>query len=289
MYFQDVILILLKYWADQGCVIQQPYGTEVGAGTSNPATFLRSLGPEPWNVAYVEPSRRPTDGRYGENPFRLQHYYQLQVIMKPSPDDIIDLYLRSLESLGIDLRNHDVRFVEDDWQAPTLGASGLGWEVWIDGMEITQFTYFQQMGGLEARPVSAEITYGLERITMYLQDIDNVFGLQWNEAVKYGEIHQLWEVEWSRYNFDYADVELLGKLFSSYEGEARRLIDLKLVLPGYDYVLKCSHIFNLLDARGALSVTERTRYIDRVRNQAREVAKAYVSQREEMGFPLLKK
>ncbi len=288
MTFQEVILSLQDFWACQGCVIQQPYGIEVGAGTFNPATFLRVLGPEPWNVAYVEPSRRPTDGRYGENPNRLQHYYQYQVIMKPSPLHIQEIYLKSLESLGVDLKAHDVRFVEDDWESPTLGAWGLGWEVWLDGMEITQFTYFQQAGGIDLKPVSVELTYGLERITMYLQGVDSVFDLVWTGTTTYGDIHHHGEVEFSRYNFDEADVSMLFSLFAHYEKESTRLSEKGLVLPSYDYCLKCSHVFNLLDARGAISVTERTGFIGRVRNLARLCAEGYLKQREEMGFPLLR-
>ncbi len=289
MTFQEVILALDKFWADRGCVIQQPYDLEVGAGTFNPATFLRVLGPEPWKVAYVEPSRRPTDGRYGENPNRLQHYYQYQVILKPSPPDSQELYLESLKHLGIDPLDHDVRFVEDDWESPTLGASGLGWEVWLDGMEITQFTYFQQVGGIQLHPVSVELTYGIERIAMYLQGVDSVFDLRWNDTVTYGDVHHKGEVEWSYYNFEEADVDMLFKLFDMYEAESIRMNEKGLVLPSYDYCLKCSHVFNLLDARGAISVTERTQYIARVRHLARLVAHAYVKQREEMGHPLMNK
>ncbi len=286
MTFQEVILRLERYWAELGCLIAQPYDIEVGAGTMNPHTFLRCLGPEPWFVAYVEPSRRPTDGRYGENPNRLQHYYQYQVILKPSPRDVIDLYIGSLKALGIDPLEHDVRFVEDDWESPTLGAWGLGWEVWLDGMEITQFTYFQQAGGIDCRPVSAEITYGLERIAMYLQGVDSVFDLVWVDGVTYGDVHHRGEVEGSVYNFEEADVAMLFDLFDRFEAEARRLVDEGLVLPAYDYTLKCSHTFNLLDARGAISVTERTRFIGRVRDLARRVAEAYVEQRKAMGWPL---
>jgi glycyl-tRNA synthetase alpha chain len=289
MYFQDVVLNLQKFWADYGCIIQQPYDIEVGAGTMNPATFLRVLGPEPFNVAYVEPSRRPTDGRYGENPNRLQHYYQFQVILKPSPLNIQDVYLDSLKFLGIEPLEHDIRFVEDDWESPTLGAWGLGWEVWLDGMEITQFTYFQQAGGIDLHPVSGEITYGIERISMYLQNVDNVYDLQWNKDLKYGDIHHAGEVECSKYNFDEADIGMLFKLFEMYEKESLRLIEKGLVLPSYDYCLKCSHTFNMLDARNAISVTERTGYIGRIRNLAKLCAEKYVLQREEMGFPLLKK
>ncbi len=289
MNFQDLIMALQKFWAERGCVLQQPYDLEVGAGTFHPATFLRVLGPEPWRAAYVEPSRRPTDGRYGENPNRLQHYYQFQVIIKPSPLDIQEIYLESLKSLGIEPLEHDIRFVEDDWESPTLGAWGLGWEVWLDGMEITQFTYFQQAGGIDLRPVSVEITYGVERIAMYLQGIDNVFELEWTKGIKYGDIHHRAEVEYSFYNFEEADVPMLFNLFAQYEKESLRLIEKKLVLPAYDYCLKCSHTFNLLEARGAISVTERTNYIARVRHLARLTAEAYLQQREAMGFPLLKR
>ena len=288
MNFQDVILSLQRFWARQGCILVQPYDMEVGAGTFHPTTLLRALGPEPWNVAYVQPSRRPTDGRYGENPNRLQHYYQFQVIMKPSPADVQKQYLGSLRALGVDLLEHDIRFVEDDWESPTLGASGLGWEVWLDGMEITQFTYFQMAGSFELHPVSVEITYGLERITMYLQGIDNVYDLKWNADITYGDVHHQQEVEQSTYNFEKADVDALFKLFKTYETEAKRIIQESLVLPAYEYCLKCSHTFNLLDARGAISVTERTGYIARIRNLARACAEAYVKQREEMGYPLIK-
>lgn len=289
MYFQDVILNLQNFWAKNGCIIYQPYDIEVGAGTFNPATFLRCLGPEPWNVAYVEPSRRPTDGRYGENPNRLQHYYQFQVILKPSPDNIQDLYLESLKQLGIDPLEHDIRFVEDDWESPTLGAWGLGWEVWLDGMEITQFTYFQQAGGIDLKPVSGEITYGLERITMYLQGVESVFDLKWNENVTYGDVYHRNEVEFSKFNFEEADVDMNFKLFEMYEKECMRLVEKELVLPAYDFCLKCSHTFNLLDARNAISVTERTGYIARVRNLAKLCAEGYLRSREAMGFPLLHK
>jgi glycyl-tRNA synthetase alpha chain len=286
--FQDLILSLQNYWAQKGCVIQQPYDIEKGAGTFNPATFLRSLGPEPWNAAYVEPSRRPTDGRYGENPNRLQHYYQFQVILKPSPLDIQDLYLDSLKSFGVDPAAHDIRFVEDDWESPTLGAWGLGWEVWLDGMEITQFTYFQQVGGIDLKPVSGEITYGCERIAMYLQGVDNVYDLEWVDGIKYGDIHHQTEVEFSAYNFEEADVDMLFKLFDMYEQESIQLAEKELVFPAYDFVLKASHAFNLLDARGAISVTERAHYIGRVRNLSRRCAQVYVVQREKLGFPLLR-
>jgi len=289
MNFQELILALQNFWAKQNCVLQQPYDLEVGAGTFNPATFLRVLGPEPWNVAYVEPSRRPTDGRYGDNPNRLQHYYQFQVIMKPSPRDIQDIYLKSLATLGINSQDHDIRFVEDDWESPTLGAWGLGWEVWLDGMEITQFTYFQQAGGIDLKPISVEITYGLERIAMYLQGKDNVYDIEWATGIHYRDIHHQSEVEFSCYNFEEADIEMLFKLFDMYEQESLRMSKRGLILPAYDYCLKCSHTFNLLDARKAISVTERVGYIGRVRNLARLCAEGYVKQREEMGYPLLKK
>ena len=287
MNFQELIMALEKYWADNGCLIQQPYDLEVGAGTFNPATLLRTLGPEPWSVAYVEPSRRPTDGRYGENPNRLGHYYQYQVIIKPSPIDIQDMYLRSLKALGLDPLDHDIRFVEDDWESPTLGASGLGWEVWLDGMEITQFTYFQQAGSIRLDPISVEITYGLERISMYLQEKENVFDLMWNDRLTYGDVHKKGEWELSVYNFETADVDMLVKMFDMQERESIKLSEKGLVLPAYDYCLKCSHTFNILDARGAISVTERTHYIDRIRNLARLAAKNYLVQREEMGYPLI--
>jgi glycyl-tRNA synthetase alpha chain len=290
--FQDLIFRLQTYWNSRGCVIEQPYDMEVGAGTFHPATFLRAIGPEPWYAAYVQPSRRPTDGRYGENPNRLQHYYQLQVLLKPSPDDIQDLYLDSLRHLGIDTLVHDVRFVEDNWESPTLGAWGLGWEVWLNGMEISQFTYFQQVGGLDCRPVSGEITYGLERIAMYLQNKDSVFDLVWCAApsgpVTYGDIYHQNEVEQSKYNFDTADSKSLFNWFDTCEHECRRLLGEDLPLPAYEQMLKCSHTFNLLDARRAISVTERQRYILRVRTLARAVAEAYYNKREALGFPLLK-
>ena len=288
MNFQDMILALNKYWGDAGCIIQQPYDMEKGAGTMNPATFLKSLGPEPWNTAYVEPCRRPTDGRYGENPNRFQHYYQYQVIMKPSPDNIQELYLGSLEALGIDLNQHDVRFVEDNWESPTMGAWGLGWEVWLDGMEITQFTYFQQCGGIDCKPIPVEITYGLERIAMYIQEVDSGFDINWLDGITYRDLFHQNEVDFSTYNFEHANIDMLFKLFDMYEEEANRLIPEKLVLPAYDYALKCSHAFNLLDARGAISVTERTSYITRIRNLSKSCAKAYVEQREALGYPLLK-
>jgi len=289
MTFQELLMTLERFWAERGCVIQQPYDIEVGAGTFNPATLLRVLGPEPWNVAYVEPSRRPTDGRYGENPNRLQHYYQYQVILKPSPKNIQELYLDSLRTLGLDPLDHDIRFVEDDWESPTLGAWGLGWEVWLDGMEITQFTYFQQAGSIDLNPVSVELTYGPERIAMYIQGVASVYDLEWTKGVKYGDIHHRGEVEHSIYNFEQADVDMLFKLFDMYEAEASRIIGQNLVLPAYDYCLKCSHTFNLLNARGAISVAERSSLIGRVRQLARLCAEGYLKQREEMGFPLLKK
>lgn len=289
MYFQDVIMKLEKFWASKGCVVQQPYDMEVGAGTFHPATLLRVLGPEPWAVAYVQPSRRPTDGRYGENPNRLGHYYQYQVIIKPSPLDIQEIYLDSLRELGIDPLDHDIRFVEDDWESPTLGAAGLGWEVWLDGMEITQFTYFQQAGGLRLDPISVEITYGLERIAMYIQEKENVFDLMWNENITYGDVHKKGEWEFSVYNFELADIDMLLKLFDMYERESIRLSEKGLVLPAYDYCLKCSHVFNILDARGAISVNERAHYIDRIRNLAKLASQNYLRQREDMGFPLLRK
>jgi len=287
MTFQKLIKTLENFWARHRCILQQPYDIEVGAGTFHPDTLLRVLGPEPWRVAYVEPSRRPSDGRYGENPNRLQRYYQYQVILKPSPLDVQEIYLRSLKALGIDLPAHDIRFVEDDWESPTLGASGLGWEVWLDGMEITQFTYFQQAASVELDPVSVEITYGLERIAMYLQGVDNVFALRWNDSISYEDLHHQAEVEHSTYNFEKADVKMLLALFDMYEAECRRVVEDSLVLPAYEYCLKCSHAFNLLDARGAISVTERTGYIARVRNLARACGEAYLEQRREMGFPLL--
>lgn len=289
MYFQDLMLKLLNFWGEKGCIIAEPYDVEKGAGTMSPHTFLRALGPEPWKVVYVEPSRRPADARYGENPNRVYQHHQLQVILKPSPDDIQDLYLDSLRAIGIDPLKHDIRFVEDNWEAPTLGAWGLGWEVWLDGMEITQFTYFQQVGGINCDLESGEITYGLERIAMYLQDVDNVFDIKWNKDFTYGDIFKKAEYEHSVYSFEKADIEVLKGLFNTYENEARKTIDEGLVIPGYDYVLKCSHTFNVLDARGAISVSERTTYIGRVRNLARSIANLYIEQRAEMGFPLLKK
>jgi glycyl-tRNA synthetase alpha chain len=289
--FQELILRLQQYWAEQGCVLLQPYDMEVGAGTFHPATFLRAIGPEPWSAAYVQPSRRPTDGRYGENPNRLQHYYQFQVVLKPSPINIQELYIGSLHMLGLDTSIHDVRFVEDNWESPTLGAWGLGWEIWLNGMEVTQFTYFQQVGGLECSPVSGEITYGLERIAMYLQGVSSVYDLVWSDGpmgkVTYGDVFHQNEVEMSEYNFDHADVDSLFTNFDNYERESARMIEAGLPLPAYELVLKASHTFNLLDARKAISVTERQRFILRVRTLARAVAQAYYDRRESLGFPML--
>lgn len=287
MNLQEMISKLTQYWAQQGCAVLEPYDVEKGAGTMNPNTFLRALGPEPWKAVYVEPSRRPADGRYGENPNRLYQHHQLQILLKPAPEDIQDLYLKSLEVIGIHPREHDIRFVEDNWESPTLGAWGVGWEVWLDGMEITQFTYFQQVGGLSLSPESGEVTMGLERIAMYIQGVDNVFDLQWNDQLKYGDIFRQQEYENSKYSFETADVELLRTLFEQYEREARAQIENHLIYPAYDYVLKCSHTFNVLDARGAIAVSERNHYIARVRDMAREVAKEYVQCREEMNFPLM--
>ena len=291
--FQDIILKLQTFWGQQGCALLQPYDMEVGAGTFHTATFLRAIGPEPWKAAYVQPSRRPKDGRYGENPNRLQHYYQYQVVLKPSPDNIQALYLDSLRALGIDPARHDIRFVEDDWESPTLGAWGLGWEVWLNGMEVTQFTYFQEVGSLTCRPVLGEITYGLERLAMYLQGVENVFDLVWSRSddltITYGDVFHQNEVEQSKYNFEHSNVPWLLEQFTRYEGEAKRLMDLGLPLPGYEQVMKCSHTFNLLDARGAISVTERAAYIGRVRALSRQVAQAYHDSREALGFPMLKK
>ena len=288
--FQGLILALQNYWAEQGCVVLQPYDMEMGAGTFHTATFLRALGPETWNAAYVQPSRRPKDGRYGENPNRLQHYYQFQVVLKPNPDNIQQLYLDSLKAIGIDTLTHDIRFVEDNWESPTLGAWGLGWEVWLNGMEVTQFTYCQQVGGVECYPVTGEITYGLERLAMYLQGVDSVYDLVWTKGqfgtVTYGDVFHQNEVEQSTYNFEYAPVEKLFELFDFYESEANRLIEAKLSLPAYEQVVKASHTFNLLDARGAISVTERQRYILRVRTLARAIAQSYVQARAELGFPM---
>ncbi len=287
MYFQDIIGKLNNLWASYGCFIAQPYDIEKGAGTMNPHTFFRVLGPEPWAVAYVEPSRRPTDGRYGQNPNRLQHYFQYQVIMKPSPDNIQEIYLQSLAELGIVIKDHDIRFVEDNWESPSLGAWGVGWEVWLDGMEVTQFTYFQQAGGIDLKPNSIEITYGLERLAMYLQGCDSVYDIMWNKTLKYGDIYMRNEIEQSGYNFEHADVSMLFELFSQYEEEANKMIELKLPLPAYDYILKSSHTFNLLDARGVISVTDRNGYISKIRLMARKVAGLYIEQREEANFPLL--
>lgn len=286
--FQSVIATLNQFWGDRGCLIVQPYDTEKGAGTKSPHTFLRALGPEPWSVAYVEPCRRPADGRYGENPNRVQHYYQYQVLIKPSPENIQDIYLDSLKALGIKPEDHDIRFVEDNWEDAAVGAWGVGWEVWLDGMEVTQFTYFQQCGGLDCRPVSIEITYGLERLTMYLQEVDSIFNIRWNDELTYGDVHLQGEIENSAYNFEASDPETLFTLFGVYEREAGRLMSQGLVLPAYDQVLKCSHTFNLLDARGVISVAERTRYIGRVRSLARQVAQLYLEQRQKLGFPLLR-
>ena len=285
MYFQELILRLQAYWSDQGCVILQPYDMEVGAGTFHTATFLTAVGPEPLNAAYVQPSRRPTDGRYGENPNRLQHYFQFQVVLKPSPDNFQELYLGSLESLGIKFTKDDVRFVEDNWESPTLGAWGLGWEIWLNGMEISQFTYFQQVGGLDCRPVTGEITYGLERIALYIQGVDSVFDLKWNENFSYGDIYHQNEVEQSAYNFKHANVDVLRPQFDNCEAACTQLLAEKLPLPAYEQVLKASHTFNLLDARGAISVTERARYIGRVRNLSKGVAQSYFEAREALGFP----
>jgi glycyl-tRNA synthetase alpha chain len=286
--FQEMLLRLERFWSDYGCALVQPYSSEVGAGTFNPATFFRVLGPEPWKAAYVEPSRRPKDGRYGQNPNRLQMFYQYQVVLKPSPADVLDVYLESLRHIGIDLERHDVRFVEDDWESPTLGAWGLGWEVWLDGQEITQFTYFQQSGGFDLEPITAEITYGIERIACYLQGVDRIMDLKWSRDVRWDELFLKGEVEWSTFNFEQSNPDLLFDQFEKMEKEAERLLSAGLVLPGYDYVIKSSHLFNLLEARGAISVTERVGYIARVRKLARRAAAAYLKQREEMGFPLLR-
>ncbi len=284
--FQQIILTLQSYWDAQGCALLQPYDMEVGAGTSHTATFLRAIGPEPWKAAYVQPSRRPKDGRYGENPNRLQHYYQYQVVMKPAPANILDLYLGSLTALGFDLQQNDIRFVEDDWENPTLGAWGLGWEVWLNGMEVTQFTYFQQVGGIDCKPVTGEITYGLERLAMYLQGVDNVYNLQWTADMTYGDVYKQNEVEQSTYNFEHSDTDFLFAAFSAHEKQAKHLIDVPLALPAYEQVLKAAHTFNLLDARGAISVTERAAYMGRIRNLARGVAQCYYESRERLGFPM---
>ncbi|WP_296556759.1 glycine--tRNA ligase subunit alpha [Pigmentiphaga sp.] len=290
--FQQIILRLQEYWSQQGCALLQSYDMEVGAGTSHTATFLRALGPEPWRAAYVQPSRRPKDGRYGENPNRLQHYYQYQVVLKPSPPNILDLYIGSLQALGIDPQEHDIRFVEDDWENPTLGAWGLGWEVWLNGMEVTQFTYFQQVGGIDCKPIMGEITYGLERLAMYLQGVESVYDLVWTEApdgtrVTYGDVYHQNEVEQSTYNFEHSSAETLFRHFNDYEAQARRLVEVPLALPAYEMVLKAAHTFNMLDARGAISVTERAAYIGRIRNLSRAIAQAYYESRERLGFPML--
>lgn len=285
---QDIILTLQHYWSDQGCMLMEAYDTEKGAGTMSPYTFLRAIGPEPWNAAYVEPSRRPADGRYGENPNRLYQHHQFQVVMKPSPENIQELYLGSLKALGIEPLEHDIRFVEDNWENPSMGCAGVGWEVWLDGMEVTQFTYFQQVGGLEVSPVTSEVTYGLERLASYIQNVDSVFDLEWGHGVKYGEIFKEPEYEHSKYSFEESNQEMLLQLFDDYEREAKAQIKNGLVHPAYDYILKCSHTFNLLDARGAVSVTERAGYLSRIRNMAKSVAKAFVQEREALGFPLLK-
>ena len=285
---QDIILTLQQFWAKQGCMIMQSYDTEKGAGTMSPYTFLRAIGPEPWNVAYVEPSRRPADGRYGENPNRLYQHHQFQVLMKPNPDNIQDLYLDSLRALGIEPKEHDIRFVEDNWENPSMGCAGVGWEVWLDGMEVTQFTYFQQVGGLEVKPVASEVTYGLERLSSYIQDVNSVFDLEWADGVKYGDIFKEPEYEHSKYAFEESNQEMLLDAFDTYEKEAKRLIKEGLVHPAYDYILKCSHTFNLLDARGAVSVTERAGYLARIRNMAKVIAKVFVEERKKLGFPLIK-
>ena len=287
--FQDIILKLQNYWANQGCAILQPYDMEVGAGTSHTATFLRSLGPEPWKATYVQPSRRPKDGRYGKNPNRLQHYYQLQVVLKPSPLDILELYLGSLKALGFNLKENDIRFVEDDWENPTLGAWGLGWEVWLNGMEITQFTYFQQVGGIDCKPITGEITYGLERLAMYIQGVDNVYDLTWTHNLKYGDVYLQNEIEQSAYNFEHSDADFLFQAFTAHEKEANHLMTERLALPAYEQVLKAAHSFNLLDARGSISITERAEYIGRIRNLARNVANSYLQSRANLGFPLADK
>ena len=288
MLFQEIIQNLNKFWASKGCLIMQPYDTEKGAGTMNPHTFLRAIGPEPWSVAYTEPCRRPTDGRFGENPNRAQHYFQYQVIVKPSPKDIQEMYLMSLEKLGINIKNHDIRFVEDNWESPTLGAWGVGWEVWLDGMEVTQFTYFQQCGGLDCHPIPIEITYGLERIAMFLQDEENIWNLKWNKDITYSDIWLQFEKDQCAYNFSDSNPEYLKNLFNLYELEAKSLVDKNLTYPALDFVLKCSHCFNLLDARGVISVTDRAQYIEKIRNLAKEVALAWLKEREKLGYPLIK-
>jgi len=288
MFFQDIIQNLNNFWSKEGCLIMQPYDTEKGAGTMNPHTFLRAIGPEPWSVAYAEPCRRPTDGRFGDNPNRAQHYFQYQVIIKPSPDGIQEKYLTSLESLGINPRNHDIRFVEDNWESPTLGAWGVGWEVWLDGMEVTQFTYFQQCGGLDCNPIPIEITYGLERIAMFLQDKESIWELNWNKNLKYSDIWLQFEKSHCSYNFTESSPDILRKLFEIYQIEANSLIEKQLTYPALDFVLKCSHTFNLLDARGVISVTDRAQYIEKIRNLAREVASSWIEEREFLGYPLTK-
>ncbi|MCT4395445.1 glycine--tRNA ligase subunit alpha [Periweissella beninensis] len=285
---QQIILILQQYWASQGAMLMQSYDTEKGAGTMSPYTFLRAIGPEPWNAAYVEPSRRPADGRYGDNPNRLYQHHQFQVVMKPSPDNIQELYLGSLKELGIEPLEHDIRFVEDNWENPSMGAAGVGWEVWLDGMEVTQFTYFQQVGGLQVDSVTSEVTYGLERLASYIQDVDTVYDLEWADGVLYGDIFKEPEFEHSKYSFEESNQEMLLSMFDNYEREAKRLLELGLVHPAYDYILKSSHTFNLLDARGTVSVTERAGYLSRIRNMARLVAKAFIAERKKLGFPLLK-
>lgn len=287
--FQEIIITLQNYWNEQGCALLQPVDLEVGAGTSHTATFLRAIGPEPWKAAYVQPSRRPKDGRYGENPNRLQHYYQFQVVLKPAPADILELYLGSLTALGLDLEQNDIRFVEDNWENPTLGAWGLGWEVWLNGMEVTQFTYFQQVGGIDCQPILGEITYGIERLAMYLQSCENIYDLAWTEDVSYGDVYHQNEVEQSTYNFEYSDSHWLFDQFQNYEAQANRLMTVPLALPAYEMVLKAAHTFNLLDARGAISVTERATYINRIRSLSKLVAQAYLQSREQLGFPMLKK
>jgi glycyl-tRNA synthetase alpha chain len=285
--FQDIVSSLERFWSKKGCLLLTPYNSEVGAGTMNPATFLRVLGPEPWNAAYLEPSKRPKDGRYGENPNRVQQFNQYQVILKPAPENVLPLYIESLIAIGIDPSKHDIRVLEDDWESPTLGAAGLGWEVWLDGMEITQFTYFQQAGGLELDPISAEITYGLERICMYIQKVDDIMDIEWGDGIRWGELFRQAEREFSAFHFEQADVALYFDIFERYQREALRMIEAGLILPAYDYVVKCSHVFNILDARGAISVSERTSYIARIRDLARRTAESYVDQRRELGFPLL--
>ena len=288
MTFQEIILNLQKFWSEQGCIVQNPYDIEKGAGTMNPATFLHAIGPEPWAVCYVEPSRRPADGRYGDNPNRLYQHHQFQVLMKPSPSNIQELYLDSLRALGIEPKEHDIRFVEDNWENPSMGCAGVGWEVWLDGMEITQFTYFQQVGGLEVKPVAAEVTYGLERLSSYIQDVDSVYDLEWADGVKYGDIFKEPEYEHSKYSFEESNQEMLLNLFDTFETEAKKQLANGLVHPAYDYILKCSHTFNLLDARGAVSVTERAGYLSRIRNMAKSVAKVFVAERKKLGYPLIK-